>query len=334
MIKKEAATIYDVAAHAEVSIATVSRVLNAPERVNVVTRARVLATIDALGFVPRAEASARARKGAGRIGVLAPFFTYPSFVQRLHGVAMMLSGSPYELVIYNIDSARRRDSYLASLPVTRRLDGLIVMALPLDEAMVQRLMTHELETVLIECTYPALCSIEIDNVAGGRLAAEYLAARGHHRCAFVGDESVPDYALHNSGLRLEGYRQGLADASISLPEMYVALGPNGLDQARELTHRLLDLAEPPTAIFAVSDTQAVGVLRAACERGVTVPDQLAIIGFDDVDLAEHLGLTTVRQPLEESGRIAVELLTTRLADRERPPQHIQLPLQVVPRTTA
>lgn len=334
MIKKELATIYDVAAQAEVSIATVSRVLNAPERVNAATRSRVLETIDALGFVPRAEASARARKAAGRIGVLAPFFTYPSFVQRLHGVAMMLAGSPYELVIYNVDSAQRRDGYLASLAVTHRLDGLIVMALPLDETMGQRLVTHKLETVLIESTHPALCGIQIDNLAGGRLAAEYLAARGHRRCAFVGDESVPNYALHNSDLRLQGYRQGLADAQIPLPDIYVALGPNGLDQARALTHRLLDLPQPPTAIFAVSDTQAAGVLRAACERGVTVPDQLAVIGFDDVELAEHLGLTTVHQPLEESGRIAVELLIARLADRERSPQHIQLPLHVVTRTTA
>ena len=143
-------TVYQVAENAKVSIATVSRVLNSPEKVNEATRARVLATIDRLGFVPKAEAAARARKDHGRIGVLAPFFTLPSFVERLRGVANALDDSPYELAIYNVDSSARRDGYLASLPVTRRLDGLIIMALPFDQAAALRLANHQLETVLIE----------------------------------------------------------------------------------------------------------------------------------------------------------------------------------------
>src|SRR3712207_651848 len=109
------ATIYDVAAKVGVSISTVSRVLNTPEQVNTRTRQRVLAAIDELGFVPKADATARARKGTCRIGVLAPFITYPSFVQRLHGVATALNDSPYELVIYNIDSLARRDALLVSI---------------------------------------------------------------------------------------------------------------------------------------------------------------------------------------------------------------------------
>ena len=116
-------TIYDVAKLASVSISTVSRVLNSPEQVNQVTRARVQAAIDRLHFVPKAEATARARKGTRRIGVLAPFITYPSFVQRFRGVAAIADAS-YEMVIYNVESAARRDSYLASLPVLRRLERL------------------------------------------------------------------------------------------------------------------------------------------------------------------------------------------------------------------
>ena len=128
------ATVYDVAESAGVSISTVSRVLNSPEKVNAATRMRVMAAIDHLGFVPKAEAAARARKGHARIGVLAPFFTLPSFVERLRGVANALADSPYELAIYNVDSSERRDGYLTSLPLTRRLDGLIIMALPFDPA--------------------------------------------------------------------------------------------------------------------------------------------------------------------------------------------------------
>jgi LacI family transcriptional regulator len=165
------ATIYDVAQRAGVSISTVSRVLNSPEQVTETTRTRVLAVIDLLGFVPKAEATARARKGTRRIGVLAPFLTYPSFVLSLRGVAT-LDNTPYELVISNVDSASRRDGYLSTLPITRRLDGLIIMALPFDDPAAERLLASELETVLIEFTHPSFSSVQIDDEAGGRLVGQ------------------------------------------------------------------------------------------------------------------------------------------------------------------
>ncbi|HNP73490.1 MAG TPA: LacI family DNA-binding transcriptional regulator [Kouleothrix sp.] len=326
------ATIYDVAKSANVSITTVSRVLNSPNQVNQTTRSRVLAAIDRLHFVPKAEAAARARKGTGRIGVLAPFITYPSFVQRLRGVTAV-ADADYELVIYNVDSASRRDNYLATLSVTRRLDGLIVMALPFDDEAGERLRAHHLETVLIECVHPFFSSVEIDNIAGGALVARYLLARGHRRFGFVGDANVPNYAIHTSEQRLYGFQQELAKAGLPLGPEYIRLDDHGLDRARQQAHRLLDLPEPPTAIFAPSDTQAMGVLKAARERGVAVPDELAVIGFDDVEVAEYIGLTTVRQPLEESGRVAVELLLARLADSARQTQRVMLPLEIVQRET-
>jgi DNA-binding LacI/PurR family transcriptional regulator len=326
-------TIYDVAELANVSITTVSRVLNSPNQVNEATRLRVLAAIDRLNFVPKAEATARARKGTRRIGVLAPFITYPSFVQRLRGVAT-LADSAYEMVIYNVESAARRDGYLATLPVTRRLDGLIIMALPFGDEAAQRLRTHHLETVMIECAHPLFSSVEIDDRAGGKMVARYLIERGHRRFGFIGDAEVPDYAIHTSEKRLAGYREVLAEAGCGLSAEYLRLGRHGLEEARRLAGELLDLPEPPTAIFAPSDTQAMGVLRAARVRGVSVPSELAVIGFDDVDVADYIGLTTVRQPLEESGRVAVELLLARLVNHTRPVQRVTLPLEIVARETA
>ena len=326
-------TVYEVAESAKVSIATVSRVLNSPEKVNEATRARVLATIDRLGFVPKAEAAARARKGHGRIGVLAPFFTLPSFVERLRGVANALDDSPYELAIYNVDSSARRDGYLTSLPLTRRLDGLIVMALPFDQAVARRLLDHHLETVLVEFSQESFSSIRIDDRAGGEMAAEHLLQKGYHRCAFVGDSDVPDYAIHTSDWRLEGYRDALAASGLVLPDEYVALAPHSRENARLSAHRLLDLPEPPTAIFAASDNQALGVLKAARERGLSVPRELAVIGFDDVDIADFIGLTTIHQPLEESGRVAVDLLLSRVANPARPAQRVRLPLTLMERET-
>ncbi len=328
------ATIYDVAESAGVSISTVSRVLNAPEQVQAATRSRVLAAIDQLNFVPRAEATARARKANRRIGVLAPFFTYLSFTDRLRGVVTALADSSYELVVYSVTSSTQRDGYLTRIALQHGLDGLIVMALAVDAAATQRLLTHELATVLVEVAHPSFSSVEIDNEAGGRLAAEFLLQRGHRRCAFLGDSEVPDYAIHTSAWRLVGYRRALQEAGLRLPDAYIALAPHGLDQACQQAHRLLDLPEPPTAVFTPSDTQAMGVLKAARERGLAVPSQVAVIGFDDVEIASYIGLTTIHQPLKESGRIAVELLLARLADRSRPIQRVTLPLTVVQRETA
>jgi LacI family transcriptional regulator len=327
-------TVYDVAGKAGVSISTISRVLNAPEKVNPATRERVMAAIDELGFVPKAEAVARSRKVHGRIGILAPFLAYPSFVQRLRGAATALSDSPYELVIYYVDSLARLEGYIASLAVTRRVDGLILMALLLGDAVANRLRNAGIETVLVEFAREGFSSVTIDDEAGGRLAAEYLLAKGHRRFAFVGDTDLPDYSVRNSDRRLAGYRAALACAGMELPDAYVGLAPHGLEPARQQTHRLLSLPEPPTAIFSHSDTQAMGILKAARERGLAVPRDLAIVGFDDLEITDFVGLTTVRQPLEESGRVAVELLLARLADSLRPPQSVRLPLTLVQRETA
>jgi LacI family transcriptional regulator len=328
------ATVYDVAARAEVSISTVSRVLNTPEKVNSATRKRVMGAIDELAFVPKAEAVARSRRKHGRIGVLAPFLTYPSFVQRLRGVTTALSDLPYELIIYYVDSVARLESHIASLAVTRRLDGLILMGLSLSDTAAERLRNAGIETIPIEFPYAGFSSVEIDNEAGGRLAAEYLLAQGHRRLGFVGDANLPDFAIHNSERRQAGYRAAIEQAGLTLLDEYVGLAPHGLETARQQAHRLLSLPEPPTAIFAQSDTQAMGVLRAARERGLTPPRDVAIVGFDDVEIAEYVGLTTIRQPLEESGRVAVELLLARLTDRARLPQRVQLPLTLVQRDTA
>ncbi len=328
-------TIYDVAEQAKVSIATVSRVLNYPHRVNEDTRQRVLDTIDSLGYAPRAEATARARRMDKRIGILAPFFTFPSFIQRLRGIADALAEASGEMVLYNVDSAKRFSGYLATLPIMRRLDGLILMSVLVDQRAVDRFITHGLQTVIIETSHPALSGVEIDNVRGGELAAEYLAGKGHERVAFVGgDVEIPYCTLRTSELRLEGFRTGLAAAGIELPEEYVKHCEYDLESARKQSRSLFEMNSPPTAIFAANDTLALGVSRAARDYGLHIPDDIAIMGFDNLDVADYVGLTTIDQSLYESGRVAVEQLRARLADPTRSVQHVRLPLRVVERETA
>jgi LacI family transcriptional regulator len=328
------ATIYEVAERARVSIATVSNVINAPERVKAATRERVLAAIDELGFVPKTEAIARARKGLGRIGVIAPFTTYASFNHRLQGIIEALREYPYELVIYDQESLAVRNNYLATLPISQRLDGLIVMSLPFDDQVAQRLLRRDLATVLVEFARPSFSSIEINNTEGGSLAGEYLASRGYTRCAFLGEEQASDLIEIQAAQRLSGYRTALETAGRHLPDEYISLAPYGVEEARRQAHALLDLPEPPDAIFTHSDIQAVGVIKAARDRSLSVPDELAIIGFDDLDIADYMGLTTIRQPLSESGHVAVRLLMEHIDKPEGLVQQVTLPLSVIQRDTA
>ena len=327
-------TIYDVAKQARVSITTVSRILNTPDKVNSETRERVLAAIDALAFVPKAEARARAMQHTGRIGVITPFFTAPSFIQRLRGIAETLSPESYELVIYTVDSNDHLQGYLSSLPLTGYLDGLIVLSLPVDDTQVRRLIDHGLPTVLIEYPHRKLNCVEIDDVEGGYMATTYLLGKGHRRIAFLGDTNLPEYAIHPVSLRLKGFRQALKESKIKLPDTFVRLAPYSQEQTRQVAKELLNLPEPPTAIFAATDFQALGVLKAARQLDIKVPEQLAVIGFDDLDMAEYTDLTTISQHLDESGRLAVEILLAQVKSPSRPPRHVKLPLTLIERQTA
>ena len=331
---KKPPTIYDVAEYSETSISTVSRVLNSPDRVRVGTRRKVLDAIDALGFVPKAEARARALRRNGRIGVITPFFTAPSFVQRLRGIAGEMSRRNSELVIYTVDSADRLQGYLTSLPLTGNLDGLVIMSLPVEDAYVDHLLKHDIPTVLIEFPNKRLNSVEIDDVAGGRMVAEYLVAKGHRRLAFLGDTDLPEYAIHPVSLRLGGFRKGLEEAGVGLRPEFVRLAPYTMEQTRHAAIELLSTPDPPTAVFAATDFQALSIIQVAQQLGVRIPEELGIVGFDDLDMAEFANLTTVRQHLDESGRLAIEILLAHIEDNSRPVQHMKLPLTIVERGTA
>jgi DNA-binding LacI/PurR family transcriptional regulator len=326
-------TIYDVARTAKVSIATVSRVLNSPEKVNAETRVVVLAAIEQLGFVPKADARARAMKENRRVGVITPFLTAPSFVQRLRGMTAGLHQSHYEMVIYSVDSGDSLNRYLENLPVAQYLDGLIVLSLQISLEKADWLARNHLETVLVEYPTPLLNSIEINDMEGGKLAAAYLTSKGHRKLGFVGDTNVPEFGIHPITLRLRGFRQEVERQGLSLCEEDVLLAPYDMEATRKLARTYLRRPDHPSAVFAATDLQGVSLIRAARDLGLQVPGDVAILGFDNIDLADYIGLSTVDQHLDESGRVAVELLISRMADPSRPVQHIQLPLEIVERET-
>jgi DNA-binding LacI/PurR family transcriptional regulator len=331
---KKSPTIYDVAKLSGVSISTISRVLNAPDKVNSQTHKRVMDAIDQLGFIPRAEARAHALQNTGRIGVLTPFFTAPSFVQRLRGVASALSKANYELVIYPVDSMDHLQGYISSIPLMRNIDGLIIMSLSVGDQDAQRLSNNGMETVLIEYSHPKLNSIVINDQSGGRLVAEHLISKGYKTFAFLGDIEPPEkFAIHPVKSRLTGFKQTLEEAGFSLPKTYIRSCSYTQEESRQGALELLSLPKPPSAIFAASDIQALSVMKVARRLNIKIPNDLAVVGFDDIDVAEHVDLTTIYQHLDESGRLAAEMLLARISEPKRSLQHINLPLSLIERLT-
>jgi DNA-binding LacI/PurR family transcriptional regulator len=324
-------TIYDVAERAGVSISTVSLALNAPGRVRPSTLNRILAAADDLGYTPKPEAVVRARRGVRRIGVVAPFTSYPSFARRLYGVMRALRNQSFEIVVFDEESAVETVPSLASIPLTNKLDGLVIMSLPLVDTTAERIARQGLPTVLVELDRPGFSTITIDNAEGGRLAAELLVQRGHTRFGFIGESFVNP--LLPPDKRLNAYRASLEAAGHVLPDQSIVIVPATMQDGCAAAHRLLDRPDAPTAIFAHQDVLAAGVLKAARERGLRLPDDLALIGFDDSEIAEPLGLTTIRQPLEESGEHAARTLLAQLDGPDRSLQHITLKLRLVERDT-
>jgi DNA-binding LacI/PurR family transcriptional regulator len=304
-------TIRDVARRAGVSAATVSRVLNDSPLVLEPTRERVQAAVDELGYRLNATARNLSIGRAMAIGVVVPFFTAPSVIERLRGVVDRLGRGErreYDLMLFDVEAPGQRGGALRDLARRDRVAGLLIMSLPISDAEVAALERDELPAVLVDGSHPRLPRVVIDNFRGGELAAEHLLVRGHSRIGFVGDHPANPYGFTSSEDRRRGFRGALERAGARPDPALDRLGPHGREEAGALASALLTLPEPPTAIFAASDLQAIGVLLAAERLGVRVPDQLAVIGFDDVDLAEIIGLTTIRQPLREGGAMAADLL--------------------------
>jgi DNA-binding LacI/PurR family transcriptional regulator len=309
--------IRDVAERAGVGIGTVSRVLNDSAGVAEATRVRVRAVMEELGYRPSATARNLSLGRTQTLGVIAPFFTSPSVVERLRGIDDVVGGSAYDLTLFNIETLEQRRAALRRFARRDRVDGVIVISLPLRPAEVRALQRDDVPTVLVDVAHALLPTVAIDDVAGGAMAVRHLLDAGHTDIAFVGDVENSPFAFASSQRRLEGVRRELGEARVPLPARYVKRGPFGRESALALTRELLALRRRPTAIFAASDVQAFGVLDAAARAGLTVPGDLSVIGFDDIELASAIGLTTVHQPLRESGRLGAELLLRALDGEEQ-----------------
>jgi DNA-binding LacI/PurR family transcriptional regulator len=325
-----------VALRAGVSKATASRVLNGSVQVDPGTRQRVLDVMAALDYTP---SSAARRLSFGRtltITVVTSFLTRPQAAERLRGVDAVLSDSEFDLVIYNVESVEKRDQYLRGLALAQRTDGLLVISLPPRDEDVRRLSSAAIPVVVVDAHAPVvdrLPHVVGDDIAGGFAAARHLLGLGHRRIAFVGDEFDNPFGFTSSRHRYLGYDRALRDAHLDPRPEHVALGAHSRYEARELAVQLLSTDQRPTAILTASDTQALGVLTAAREVGLAVPDDLSVVGYDDIEIADYVGLTTIRQQLFDSGRLGAEMLLREIDNRSTTPPSIVLNPQVVVRGT-
>ncbi|MEO3875174.1 LacI family DNA-binding transcriptional regulator [Nonomuraea sp. B12E4] len=324
-------TIRDVAEQAGVSVATVSKVLNDRYGVAAATVSRVREVIAELGYESSLVARSLRNQRTNVIGVLV-WDIEPFSAELLKGAARAIRGTDYELVVYagggkgsgRLGWERR---YLSRLSGTL-IDGAVMVTptvLNVDSGSpVVAVDPHSgRETVP---------TVDADNLQGGRLATEHLIGLGHRRIGFLGR---PPRDLESGPLREEGYRSALADAGIPVDPSLVRVAGYDENDARDTVRDLLSLPEPPTAIFAANDVSAISAMEVATWMGLRVPDDLSVIGFDNVpeSMMSQPALTTVEQPIQLMGRLAVEMLLDMLADRELPQRHVRLPTRLITRAS-
>lgn len=316
-----APTIADVAAAAGTSIRTVSRVLNASPKVSADARARIEAAIAELGFVPSGRARAFASGRSHLIGVIQGDENASVLGQVQRGIAGVCAASGHELIVH--PAAGSGDALIADIVgfVRRsRVDGLIILSpTSEDPALPEALAQAGVPAVaLASAAIPGLPAMQIsDDRGGAALVAHHLADLGHTRVATI---TGPAHRLSTIERR-EGFRDALATRGLVLGAAMIVEGDYSFASGRAGATVLLDLPDPPTAIFAANDLMAAGLLQVALQRGLAVPGDVAVAGFDGTDLAEMLTptLTTVHRPLAEMARRATERLLGVVAGQERSP---------------
>ncbi len=328
-----AVTIRDVAKRAGVGVGTVSRVLNDSEEVRETTRHKVKAAIDDLNYSPSPAARRLSGGKTMAIGVIVPFFTNASVVKRLQGIVSVIAGSEYDLVLFDVENTENRDVLLTNILRRKLVDGLLILSLRPSDSDMEQFLETGVPGVIVDAGHPQLNSIIVDNVEGGRLATRHLIDLGHVKIGYISD--LPDNPFNLSPVhdRHEGYLRALDEAGIPFRADYYREGTLDSQEARILAMELLSLDDPPTAIFAYSDTQAFGVLEAARDLGLRVPADLSVVGYDDIEAAKYAQLTTVRQSLFDSGVTGARLLLEIMEQSMTYPRELMLPTELVIRSS-
>ena len=324
-------TIAEIAAKAGVSVPTVSRVLNNRPDVAPETRGRVERVIKESGFI-RSRVRNALKESSGIIDMLVPDLTNLYSVEIVRGVEEVMERTELRLALsLTHDTVQVEQRWLAKV-IDGATDGAILVLAHGQSNRLDMLLRNSIPFVVVDHRGELgadVPSVGATNWLGGRMATEYLLSLGHRRIAIISG----DAALPCSRDRIAGYRAALEDAGVPVDPALIRPGAFAQQTGYEQTCALLDLPEPPTAIFAGSDTQAMGVYAALRVRGLTVPDSMSVVGFDDVPIASIItpALTTVRQPLVEMGRVATTMLLRLIAEEPLDSKRVELTTTLIVR---
>lgn len=327
------ARLQDVARVAQVSISTVSRVINEPELVNQETRRRVQKAIDQLGYLPSRVAQRLRGEGgdAKLIGLVLPDIQNPFFADLARGVEDVAQRHGYLVFLGNSDEDAAKEKRYLDVMRAESVDGIIVPPCSETDEAVADLVRRQLPVVCVDrrLLRGKVDTVLVDNVRGAHEAMEHLIGLGHRRIGFI--EGLPQ--LSTSRERLQGYRQALDEHGIPFDPTLVRQGDSRHGSGRDLTRALLELPDRPSALLIGNNLMTLGALEMIHQKGLRIPEEVAILGYDDMPWALALNppLTAVRQPGDEVGRRAMELLLQRIREPQRSASLVMMQPELVVR---
>lgn len=337
-------SIRDVGAAAGVSTATVSRTLSAPDKVSPATREAVFRAIEETGCRVNISARNLRKRETGAVAVLVPNLANPFFSAIRSGIAAEMSQAGYNVLVNDTTPFGQTDAEAAhqfpAFANARHVDGLIVLDGLLPAEALERLGPPQVRPPTVyACEWSLVVDrprVMIDNAAAGRAAVDHLIALGHRKIGYL--SGPPDNILTRE--RLKGAQAALAAAGLSMSPGWLYPGDFSLESGACAAGSWMDASDRPTAVFCASDVMAIGIIGALMRRGVRAPDDVSVVGFDDLDMAAHFvpALTTVHQPRPEIGQAAARLLLERMrmdpAERTAfPGPRLVLPTELVVRET-
>ncbi|WP_010678450.1 catabolite control protein A [Bacillus timonensis] len=322
-------TIYDVAREANVSMATVSRVVNGNPNVKPTTRKKVQEAIERLGYRPNAVARGLASKKTTTVGVIIPDISNIFYSELARGIEDIATMYKYNIILSNSDQNKDKEFHLLNTMLGKQVDGIVFMSGNVTQEHVEEFEKSPVPIVLAASVESSdtVPSVIIDSEQASYDAVTELANRGHKKIAFIiGPLNEPI----NAEKKLAGYKRALEDAGLSFNEEYVYEGDYTYDSGIEGFEKIHELADKPTAIFVGTDEMALGVIHSAQDLGYSIPNDIEVIGFDNTRLALMVRpqLTTVVQPMYDIGAVAMRLLTKLMNKENVEEQIVVLPHRI------
>jgi DNA-binding LacI/PurR family transcriptional regulator len=327
------ASIEDVARRAGVSIATVSRALRGLPDVAAATRDRVFAAASELNYIASPFAARLASGRTATVGLVVPFVNRWFFAEVISTVETALRRTGFDLLLYNLGDEDGRSRFFDIMPMRKRVDGVLVASLVLDDDEFYALTELNRPVGLLGIEREGFLSASIDDVASARMAVDHLLGLGHRRIGLIGGDTDDPMAFTPPLHRRDGYRDAIQAAGADIDPQLERLGFFTTDGGAEAARYLLALEHRPTALFAESDEMAYGALREISRAGLRVPEDVAVIGFDDQPFAELMDLSTVRQPVADQALDVTTRLLALIAEADEEPRNpaVVLPTELVVR---